>query len=127
VTTWYGIWAPKGTPADVQARIVEEIRKAALTRKQAGLGQQGRRVRNLTARSSAASSSSAGRGGQGAGAKLDEGAPVPKHVPRPRPALQVSRVTGATMSAVPWRSSPVAPGQVQRHVARHVAPAAVGV
>jgi tripartite-type tricarboxylate transporter receptor subunit TctC len=28
VTTWYGIWAPKGTPADVQARAVEEIRKA---------------------------------------------------------------------------------------------------
>ncbi len=29
VTTWYGIWAPKGTPADVQVRIVEEMRKAA--------------------------------------------------------------------------------------------------
>jgi len=29
VTTWYGLWTPKGTPADVQARIVEEIRKAA--------------------------------------------------------------------------------------------------
>jgi tripartite-type tricarboxylate transporter receptor subunit TctC len=29
VTTWYGLWAPKGTPADVQARIVEEVRKAA--------------------------------------------------------------------------------------------------
>jgi tripartite-type tricarboxylate transporter receptor subunit TctC len=28
VTTWYGLWAPKGTPADVQARAVEEIRKA---------------------------------------------------------------------------------------------------
>ncbi|HRM93932.1 MAG TPA: tripartite tricarboxylate transporter substrate-binding protein, partial [Alicycliphilus sp.] len=27
VTTWYGLWAPKGTPADVQARIVEEMRK----------------------------------------------------------------------------------------------------
>jgi tripartite-type tricarboxylate transporter receptor subunit TctC len=27
VTTWYGLWAPKGTPADVQARIVDEIRK----------------------------------------------------------------------------------------------------
>jgi tripartite-type tricarboxylate transporter receptor subunit TctC len=25
VTTWYGLWAPKGTPADVQARIVEEV------------------------------------------------------------------------------------------------------
>jgi tripartite-type tricarboxylate transporter receptor subunit TctC len=29
VTTWYGLWTPKGTPADVQARIVEEVRKAA--------------------------------------------------------------------------------------------------
>ena len=29
VTTWYGVWAPKGTPADVQARIIEELRKAA--------------------------------------------------------------------------------------------------
>ena len=31
VTTWYGIWAPKGTPADVQTRIVEELRKAAMS------------------------------------------------------------------------------------------------
>jgi len=29
VTTWYGMWTPRGTPADVQARIVEEVRKAA--------------------------------------------------------------------------------------------------
>ncbi|MES2185353.1 MAG: tripartite tricarboxylate transporter substrate binding protein [Pseudomonadota bacterium] len=29
VTTWYGLWAPKGTPPEVQARIVEEVRKAA--------------------------------------------------------------------------------------------------
>ena len=29
VTTWYGMWAPKGTPAEVQTRIVEELRKAA--------------------------------------------------------------------------------------------------
>lgn len=29
VTTWYGLWAPKGTPADIQARIVEELRRAA--------------------------------------------------------------------------------------------------
>ena len=28
VTTWYGLWAPKGTPADVQTRIVDEVRKA---------------------------------------------------------------------------------------------------
>ena len=31
VTTWYGMWAPKGTPVDVQTRIVEELRKAAAT------------------------------------------------------------------------------------------------
>ena len=31
VTTWYGMWAPKGTPADVQTRIVEDLRKAAAT------------------------------------------------------------------------------------------------
>lgn len=29
VSTWYGVWAPKGTPADLQARAVEEIRRAA--------------------------------------------------------------------------------------------------
>jgi tripartite-type tricarboxylate transporter receptor subunit TctC len=28
VTTWYGLWAPKGTPADVQVRIADEVRKA---------------------------------------------------------------------------------------------------
>ncbi|MFM1906948.1 MAG: hypothetical protein RLZZ591_625 [Pseudomonadota bacterium] len=27
VTTWYGLWAPKGTPADVQARVLEELRR----------------------------------------------------------------------------------------------------
>lgn len=31
VTTWYGIWAPKGTPADIQARATDEIRKACAT------------------------------------------------------------------------------------------------
>lgn len=29
VSTWYGLWAPKGTPADVQARIVEEVNRGA--------------------------------------------------------------------------------------------------
>ena len=29
VSTWYGLWAPKGTPADAQARIVEEVNKSA--------------------------------------------------------------------------------------------------
>jgi tripartite-type tricarboxylate transporter receptor subunit TctC len=28
VTTWYGVWAPKGTPADAQQRMAEEVRKA---------------------------------------------------------------------------------------------------
>ena len=28
VSTWYGMWAPKGTPADVQARIVDDMRKS---------------------------------------------------------------------------------------------------
>ena len=31
VTTWYGVWGPKGMPADVQARAIEEIRKACST------------------------------------------------------------------------------------------------
>ena len=31
VSTWYGVWAPKGSPADAQARAVEDIRKACLT------------------------------------------------------------------------------------------------
>ena len=31
VTTWYGMWTPRGTPIDVQARIVEDLRKAAAT------------------------------------------------------------------------------------------------
>ena len=29
VSTWYGMWAPKATPADVQLRMVEEVRKAS--------------------------------------------------------------------------------------------------
>ena len=31
VTTWYGVWAPKGMPADLQTRAIDEIRKACLT------------------------------------------------------------------------------------------------
>jgi tripartite-type tricarboxylate transporter receptor subunit TctC len=31
VTTWYGLWAPKGTPPEVQARIVDELRRALAT------------------------------------------------------------------------------------------------
>jgi tripartite-type tricarboxylate transporter receptor subunit TctC len=28
VSTWYGVWAPKGTPSDAQARAIEEMRRA---------------------------------------------------------------------------------------------------
>ena len=28
VSTWYGLWAPKGTPADAQGRMIVEVRKA---------------------------------------------------------------------------------------------------
>ena len=31
VSTWYGVWAPKGTPADAQSRAAEEIRRACQT------------------------------------------------------------------------------------------------
>ena len=31
VTTWYGLWAPKGTPAEVQAQIAESMRQASAT------------------------------------------------------------------------------------------------
>lgn len=31
VTTWYGLWAPKGTPADVQARIIDDMHRALAT------------------------------------------------------------------------------------------------
>jgi len=33
VTSWYGIWAPKGTPAEAQARMHEEVRKAVQSEK----------------------------------------------------------------------------------------------
>ncbi len=31
VSTWYGVWAPKGLPVDVQAKAIEEFRKSAQT------------------------------------------------------------------------------------------------
>lgn len=31
VTTWYGLWAPKGTPAEVQSRIIEDMKKSLAT------------------------------------------------------------------------------------------------
>jgi tripartite-type tricarboxylate transporter receptor subunit TctC len=49
VTTWYGVWAPKGTPAEAQARAVEEIRKAANTDEaKAVWASQGAEFPNLT-------------------------------------------------------------------------------
>ena len=49
VTTWYGIWAPKGTPADLQTRIVEEVRKACLSDEAKTIwAQQGAEFGNLT-------------------------------------------------------------------------------
>ncbi len=49
VTTWYGLWTPKGTPADVQARIVEEVRKAGLSEESKAVwASQGAEFGNLT-------------------------------------------------------------------------------
>lgn len=49
VTTWYGVWAPRGTPADAQARAVEEIRKACQTDEaKAVWANQGAEFPNLT-------------------------------------------------------------------------------
>ena len=31
VTTWYGLWTPRGTPPEVQSRILEEVRRVAAT------------------------------------------------------------------------------------------------
>jgi len=28
VTTWYGLWTPKGTPLEAQTRVIDEVRKA---------------------------------------------------------------------------------------------------
>jgi tripartite-type tricarboxylate transporter receptor subunit TctC len=49
VTTWYGLWAPKGTPADAQARIVEEVRKAVTSDELKAIwANQGAEFPNLT-------------------------------------------------------------------------------
>ncbi|WP_427912716.1 Bug family tripartite tricarboxylate transporter substrate binding protein [Ramlibacter sp. MMS24-I3-19] len=49
VSTWYGLWAPKGTPADLQARIVDEVRKAIQTDELKAIwAQQGAEFPNLT-------------------------------------------------------------------------------
>ncbi|MDR6455313.1 Bug family tripartite tricarboxylate transporter substrate binding protein [Variovorax paradoxus] len=49
VTTWYGLWAPKGTPADLQARIVDSMKKAlASDELKAIWAQNGSEIPNLT-------------------------------------------------------------------------------
>ena len=49
VTTWYGVWAPKGTPADIQARALEEIRRAGLSDEaKAVWANQGAEFSNMT-------------------------------------------------------------------------------
>ncbi len=49
VSTWYGVWAPKGTPADAQSRAVEEIRRACIADEaKAVWAAQGAEFPNLT-------------------------------------------------------------------------------
>ena len=49
VSTWYGVWAPKGTPAETQARAIEEFRRACLTDEaKAVWANQGAEFPNLT-------------------------------------------------------------------------------
>ncbi|KPU90769.1 ABC transporter substrate-binding protein [Variovorax paradoxus] len=49
VTTWYGLWAPKGTPADVQAKVVEDMKKSlASDELKAIWAQNGSEIPNLT-------------------------------------------------------------------------------
>ena len=49
VSTWYGVWAPKGTPADAQARAIEEIRRGCQTDEaKAVWANQGAEFPNLT-------------------------------------------------------------------------------
>ncbi len=49
VSTWYGVWAPKGTPAEAQARAIEEIRRSCQTDEaKAVWANQGAEFPNLT-------------------------------------------------------------------------------
>jgi tripartite-type tricarboxylate transporter receptor subunit TctC len=49
VSTWYGVWAPKGTPAEAQARAIEEIRRACQTDEAKAIwANQGAEFPNLT-------------------------------------------------------------------------------
>jgi len=49
VSTWYGLWTPKGTPVEVQTHAVDEVRKACLTDEaKAVWASQGAEFPNLT-------------------------------------------------------------------------------
>jgi len=49
VSTWYGVWAPKGTPADSQAKAIEELRRSCQTDEaKAVWANQGAEFPNLT-------------------------------------------------------------------------------
>jgi len=49
VTTWYALWAPKGTPQEAQTRLIEEIRKALQSDELKAIwANQGAEVPNLT-------------------------------------------------------------------------------
>jgi tripartite-type tricarboxylate transporter receptor subunit TctC len=49
VNTWYGLWGPKGMPADVQARAIDEVRKAAASDEiKTSWGNSGAEFPNLT-------------------------------------------------------------------------------
>jgi tripartite-type tricarboxylate transporter receptor subunit TctC len=49
VTTWYGIWAPKGTPQEIQTHVADEVRKAIQTPEQQAIwAQQGAEFPNMT-------------------------------------------------------------------------------
>ncbi len=49
VTTWYGLWAPRGTPADIQARVIEEVRKLSASEEiKSAWAAQGAEFPNLT-------------------------------------------------------------------------------
>jgi tripartite-type tricarboxylate transporter receptor subunit TctC len=49
VTTWYGIWAPRGTPPEIQQHVADEVRKAIQTDELKAIwAQQGAEFPNFT-------------------------------------------------------------------------------
>ncbi|RIX85107.1 Bug family tripartite tricarboxylate transporter substrate binding protein [Acidovorax cavernicola] len=49
VTTWYGLWAPKGTPADAQTHIIDTMKKALGTDELKAIwAQNGSEIPNVT-------------------------------------------------------------------------------